>query len=107
MADTHTTTAGRQAQQIVARIWSDVLGRPVGPHDNFIDLGGSSLRAMTLVARLQDVFDCEMSIAVVLEYPTVTQLLGQLARLCGGAEVMASRAEAWLAKGTLAAKASA
>ncbi|MBO3750156.1 amino acid adenylation domain-containing protein [Streptosporangiaceae bacterium NEAU-GS5] len=42
------------AQELVARIWADVLGvDQVGAHDDFFDLGGHSMLAMQVVVRLR------------------------------------------------------
>ncbi len=41
-----------RAEELLARVWSDVLGRPrVGIFDNFFDLGGDSILALQAVAR--------------------------------------------------------
>ena len=38
-------------------IWEDVLGQcPVGPNDNFFDLGGDSLKAALICAKIEQVF---------------------------------------------------
>jgi len=59
----------------VAATWQDVLGLPdVGVHDDFFDLGGHSLAATQIVARLQDSFDVELPPTAVFERPTVAEL---------------------------------
>ena len=41
-------------EQLVARVWEDVLGvNRVGLHDNFFDLGGHSLLSMKVIIRLE------------------------------------------------------
>jgi non-ribosomal peptide synthetase component F len=51
----------------VADLWSAVLGEgPIGVHDNFFDLGGQSLAAVRLAARLRETFGIEVSIAADL-----------------------------------------
>ena len=45
-----------QTEQDLARIWAELLGMKVeriGPDDNFFDIGGDSLAAMEVIARLQ------------------------------------------------------
>jgi tyrocidine synthetase-3 len=59
----------------VAATWQDVLGLPdIGVHDDFFDLGGHSLAATQIVARLQDSFDVELPPTAVFECPTVAEL---------------------------------
>jgi tyrocidine synthetase III len=44
-----------EAEQLLAAVWCGVLGVPrVGRHDNFFDLGGDSIKAMLVAARLFD-----------------------------------------------------
>lgn len=59
-------------EQTVADIWQDILGiSNIGIHDNFFDLGGSSLLVTNLVARLKTAFPVEVPLAGVFENPTV------------------------------------
>jgi len=61
----------------LAKIWSDVLGRPnITAADNFFELGGNSLRAAHLLARIQKEFRTQLSMNTFLEHPTI----GGLAR---------------------------
>jgi acyl transferase domain-containing protein/acyl carrier protein len=74
----------------VAELWSEMLGIDrVGLHDSFFELGGSSLLAVQLVARVRAVFGVELSVAAVFEGPTVhslSRLVGESAAR-GGALV--------------------
>ena len=59
----------------VAQIWSDVLNvQPVGVRDNFFDLGGNSLVAVRLMARIEQQFDQHLSLATLFQGQTVEQL---------------------------------
>ncbi|MEM9459455.1 MAG: amino acid adenylation domain-containing protein [Myxococcota bacterium] len=40
-------------EQLLAEIWQRVLGRPVGVHDNFFEVGGDSIKAVMVVAQVQ------------------------------------------------------
>lgn len=65
----------------VAKIWAQVLGiAMVGIHDNFFDLGGQSLLAAQLVARIEQVFGKRLSLPAFLQAPTIEQLAKILAQ---------------------------
>ncbi|HEX3126519.1 MAG TPA: SDR family NAD(P)-dependent oxidoreductase, partial [Thermoanaerobaculia bacterium] len=67
------------AERTIARIWQEVLGIDrIGVHDNYFDLGGTSLNGIQLVAELQKAFEVEVSAALLLEAPTVAELARRL-----------------------------
>lgn len=103
MVERQAVADARRAEEVMGDLWCHVLGRRAGSSEHFIDLGGNSLRAMQLVARLQEVFECEMPLTVVFEYPTISSLLDQVARLCGGADAMERHATAWYGRSSTAA----
>jgi hypothetical protein len=50
-------------EEEVAGLWSALLGKErVGVHDNFFDLGGQSLLAARLAARLRDAFGVDLTV---------------------------------------------
>ena len=71
------------AEQQLARLWSDVLRlEDIGVHDDFFaDLGGHSLIATQLVARIRDAFAVELPLAALFEGPTVAELAAQIEEL--------------------------
>ena len=72
-----------QVEEIVARIWSEVLKLDrVGIHDNFFELGGHSLLAMQVVSRLRKTFDVEFPLRSLFETPTVANLAVSIEQLC-------------------------
>jgi amino acid adenylation domain-containing protein len=63
----------------LARIWAEVLGRPVGRSDVFLDLGGDSLTAAQIAARARSTLRLELNPRHVLEAATVADLARRLA----------------------------
>jgi amino acid adenylation domain-containing protein/non-ribosomal peptide synthase protein (TIGR01720 family) len=59
----------------LARIWSEVLKvESVGVEDSFFDLGGDSLSAIRLLARVRTAMGVEVSLSTLFETPTVAEL---------------------------------
>jgi amino acid adenylation domain-containing protein len=78
-------------EEIVAGIWSSVLGTPrVGLHEDFFQLGGHSLLATQVVSRLREAFKVEVGLRALFANPTVSalaELIEQGLREGPGAEV--------------------
>ena len=63
----------------LCEVFAEVLGREhVSPEDNFFDLGGHSLAAMRLVARVRSVLGKDLRLAEVFNTPTVAELAERL-----------------------------
>jgi acyl carrier protein len=59
----------------LSTLWAEVLGLDrVGIQDDFIELGGDSLYAVQILARVWDLFGVEIPLLALLEQPTVAQL---------------------------------
>ncbi|CAG1018981.1 partial arthrofactin-type cyclic lipopeptide synthetase C, partial [Burkholderiaceae bacterium] len=59
----------------LSRIWADVLKiERVGRHDNFFDLGGHSLVAVSLIVRLRQELEVELPLQQLFESPTLAAL---------------------------------
>jgi hypothetical protein len=70
-----TDGARGSIEESVSRIWRDVLGlAEVGRHDNFFDLGGTSIFIPQVVSRVNEAFDVQLSHLNLLESPTVSGL---------------------------------
>jgi amino acid adenylation domain-containing protein len=68
-------------EEVLASIWGDVLGlQRVGRHDSFFELGGNSLLATQVVARMRSALRIELPLRSLFEAPTVAQLAGQVER---------------------------
>ncbi|NBE83281.1 non-ribosomal peptide synthetase [Micromonospora rubida] len=64
------------AQERVARIWAEVLDLDeIGVDDDFFELGGDSLRAMRLLARLRDEAQLRWKMSELFRTPTVAALV--------------------------------
>ncbi|MBU2098954.1 MAG: amino acid adenylation domain-containing protein, partial [Gammaproteobacteria bacterium] len=62
----------------IISVWKQVLGdAKIDPTTNFFDVGGHSLKALTLVDTLQSQFGYELSVADVFEFPTPRQQAAQ------------------------------
>jgi amino acid adenylation domain-containing protein len=59
----------------LAEIWRQVLDvERVGVHDDFFDLGGQSILAMRLVARVRDEVGADVAVAELLQAPTLAEM---------------------------------
>jgi amino acid adenylation domain-containing protein len=68
-------------EEQVAAIWADVLGVDrVGVQDHFFELGGDSLLATQLIARLNDRFGIDLPLRALFEAPTVAGLAATIDR---------------------------
>lgn len=68
----------------LARLWCEVLERPrVGRHDQFSSLGGDSLQAMRLSARVRERLGAELDPTLLFDSATVASLAAELAPHAG------------------------
>ncbi len=72
---------------MIAGVFSRVLDAGVGPEDDFFQLGGHSLRAAQVVARLRQALGREVELRAVFEHPTPVGLARHLAA-GGGARAL-------------------
>jgi amino acid adenylation domain-containing protein len=76
----------------LAAIWADALGVDrVGRHDNFFGLGGTSLDAVRIAARIAATERLPARVTHIFDAPTVAQLAGLLASKGGRADTPVPR----------------
>lgn len=64
-----------ETERSLTELWKSLLGRDsVSVHDNFFAIGGHSLLAMKLVARMSETLAIRLPIRVVLSSPTIAEL---------------------------------
>ena len=69
-------------EAVVVSVWEAVLGHAgIGIDDDFFALGGHSLAAAQIVARLRDALGADVPVAAVFEHPTPAELARRLDQL--------------------------
>ncbi|CAM4470368.1 Beta-ketoacyl-acyl-carrier-protein synthase I [Mycobacterium basiliense] len=70
---------GTRTEEIVARIYAQVLGvERVGVDESFFDVGGDSLLAIRVVAEINKAFDAHLPVRALFGAPSVSSLSEQL-----------------------------
>ena len=77
-------TPGNTLETALTNIWRRALGRPqIGMNDNFFEAGGTSLRAVQVLAMIKKELNQTLSIVTLFECPTVTLLAAKLSSMSG------------------------
>jgi FkbH-like protein/FkbM family methyltransferase len=70
---------GSTLEASLAEIWKKVLGRPrIGINDNFFEAGGTSLKAVQLIAAIKKELKLTLAIVSLFECPTIRLLAAKL-----------------------------
>ncbi|MEV6163999.1 amino acid adenylation domain-containing protein [Streptomyces sp. NPDC052052] len=72
--DTERVAPRGPVEEIVAGIWTDLLGVQASVHDNFFHIGGNSILAIRLISRIQQEFGIDFAVRTVFEGPTIERL---------------------------------
>ncbi len=72
-------TGGMTAtEQRLAELWQELLSVDVTPNDDFLNIGGNSLLAIQLVARINEIFGVDLSIAEIFRSGTIAAIAGEI-----------------------------
>ena len=67
--------ARNETEKKLTKLWEELLGvRPIGIQQNYFDLGGNSLLAVRLFARIQKEFSVSLPLATLFEAQTIAEL---------------------------------
>lgn len=76
---------GSDTAEVLGRLWSELLGVPsVKPDDSFFALGGHSMNAVALIARIQQHFGVRLPMRALFEHPRLDALAALVDRELGG-----------------------
>jgi acyl carrier protein len=65
----------------IAQIWAEILVRGgIGIHENFFDVGGTSLQVVLVVTKLRKAFSQELPVTALFAHPTIAAMAEYLER---------------------------
>ncbi|MFF5442067.1 amino acid adenylation domain-containing protein [Streptomyces achromogenes] len=77
-------TTGTGTAAVLGHLWSELLGvSPVKPDDSFFALGGHSMNAVALIARIQQHFGVKLPMRALFEHPCLDALAALVDRELG------------------------
>jgi acyl-CoA synthetase (AMP-forming)/AMP-acid ligase II/acyl carrier protein len=81
-ADRERTPPVTATETAVLGVWQDVLlSDAFGTNDDFLSIGGDSLKAMQVLVRLNEIFGLQLTIREIFDLPTVQALSAEIDRL--------------------------
>lgn len=73
--DTPAAPATTGAEEVLVTAWQEILGvRPIGREDNFLELGGTSMLAVHLTARIERELGVRLPADRILAADTLAEL---------------------------------
>ena len=74
-------------EETLGKMWIEILGiERIGARDNFFDVGGNSLSAMQVVARMEKTFNARIPLKTFFESPTISRSSRNLSANFGPSE---------------------
>ena len=66
-------------ERSITQIWEDVLGvTAIEPSMNFFAIGGHSLKATQVIARIRHTLGVDLPLATLFEFPTISELAASI-----------------------------
>ncbi|MFB7867576.1 type I polyketide synthase [Streptomyces sp. NPDC056069] len=67
--------AGQALENVIMTIWEETLGlSPINPHDDFFELGGTSLQAVQVANRIKSKISADASTHLLIQAPTISAM---------------------------------
>ncbi|NOR45478.1 MAG: SDR family NAD(P)-dependent oxidoreductase [Candidatus Delongbacteria bacterium] len=64
-----------EVEFFLCNLWEEFFGvKPIGINDDFFELGGDSLKAMTIIGQIHKKLDIRVPISEVFKYPTISMM---------------------------------
>ena len=71
-----------EVEKSIADIWQELLGiEKVGVQDDYFELGGDSLRAIQVIARMSETFNIEIQLQMLSDNPTIKRMAEKIETL--------------------------
>src|SRR5438445_4253642 len=79
-------------EELIAGVWLSLLGKSdIRRDDNFFDLGGHSLTSIQMLARIEQVFNREIELRAIFEFPVLKDFSAYVDQLTGPAPLATLR----------------
>lgn len=92
-SETSFTAPRTPEEKKMAGIWKEVLEvKQIGVYDSFFDVGGHSLNALQIVAKIADLFSVKLPLRDFFQYPTVAELAEKIQEIQNGADMNTEQA---------------
>jgi phthiocerol/phenolphthiocerol synthesis type-I polyketide synthase E len=77
-----------ETKAVLRKLWSEALGlSAIADSDDFFEVGGNSLIAVTLVNRIREQFDVDLGAGALFEFGSINAIAAELSRLTGDRSV--------------------